>query len=320
MSMYGIKDALEEWLPSIDKILQESNVPIFKRFMQAAILFVDCAVSDSSFDSKEELFNSQAFNEGIMIHVNDWYLKKYGQLAKNPCNSFYSGIVTIYRQPVLVKIPSTTSKVEVPNETAWLTFPDSLQDSESMSDMFQLQIDIKKMPEEELNKLTLEFNDVVSMSRVINLNIMSAVILDKETFNMTQGIWGHIENAISGILSSNDSRVSIACWDLHLAIEKVLKIYLKQVSGNRPYEHNLQTISQKIKVIDPSLDLSLILDLPSDKDAIKYRYSELITNVGNAVEYYKKALLLVSQVTSKLPRSYKFNNMSILIKKAPWAK
>ena len=46
------------------------------------------------------------------------------------------------------------------------------------------------------------------------------------------------------------------------------------------------------------------------------RYSELVTSVNDAVDYYKKALVLVTFVTGTLSRKYRLNNSSLL-NKAP---
>lgn len=320
MSKYELKDAIDENMPFIDEMLQESKVAIFDRFMRAALIFVDLAITYSSFGSKEELLKSEVFFKGIIPLVNDWYWEKYGELAKNPMCEVYSGIVNPYGQPVLVKIPSTTSKIEVPNETAWLTFPDCLQESESLTDMIQTPLILDKLPTSEREALLSEFDEVVSMTRSINLNIMSASELDAETTNMAQGIWSHFEKAIVDILSFKNQQASIGCWELHLAIEKTLKVYLKQADGKKYFGHNLNTLGDKARIYIPEIDLSMIKSLPSDKDAIQLRYSELVHNVDEVVDYYKKALALVFSITRKLARKYKLNNASFLIKMAPWAR
>jgi hypothetical protein len=320
MSEYDLKDAIDKHMPFIDELLQESKIPIFHRFMRAASIFVDVATTDPSYGSKEELLKSEAFFEGIIPLINDWYWEKYGELAKYPNDKVFSGIISPYGQPVLIKIPSTTSRVEVPNETAWLTFPDCLQESESLTDMAQTPLVLDKLPLNEKEMLFLEFNNVVSMTRSINLNIMSASELDAETANMAKGVWSHFEKAIVDILSFQSQQASIGCWELHLAIEKTLKVYLKQADGKRHYGHNLNALGVKAAVYSPDIDLSIIKSLPSDKDAIQLRYSELVKSVDDTLDYYKKALALVAFLSRKLSRKYKFNNASFLIKMVPWAK
>lgn len=110
MSEYELRDYVNDYMPSIDQFFQDLNIPIFERYMRAAITFVDVDIIDSSFDSKDELLESQAFYEGIIPLVNDWYWEQYGELAKNPKVKLLSGIVTPYGQPVLIKIPSTTTR------------------------------------------------------------------------------------------------------------------------------------------------------------------------------------------------------------------
>lgn len=320
MGEYKLKDAIDEHMPVIDELLQSDKIPIFKRFMIAARLFVEDAVIDSSFNSKEELLKSKAYFGIIIPLVNDWYFEKYGQLARNPYVKIYSGIITPYGQPVLIKIPSTTTKVEVPNKTAWMSFPDHLQENESLTEMIKIPLKLEKLTVIEIEKLLTEFNDVVSKTRSINLNIMSADELDEDYSNMAQGIWSHFEKSIVDIISLQNQQASIGCWELHLAIEKTLKVFLNQKDGKKHFGHDLKSLRDKVKSYVPEVDLSLIDSLPSDKDAIQMRYSELITCIDDAVSYYQKALMLVFAITNKLSRKHKFNNSSFLLEMPPWAK
>jgi hypothetical protein len=320
LSKYTLKDAINEHMPFIDELLGESNIPVFKRFIQAASIFVDVAIVDSSFETKEELFKSKAYFEGILPLVNDWYWEKYGQLAKNPKDNVYSGILSSYAQPILIKIPATTSRIEVKGESSWLTFPDCLQSTEILHGMLEPAINLKKLTDNERAKFNEEANQVVSLTRSINLNVMSATDLDSETRSMAVGIWSHFEKAVSDILSFQHEIASIGCWELHLAIEKSFKIFLKQKSGKKHTGHDLMTLSNKSKKYVPDIDVSLISELPSDKEAINLRYAEIIRTTHDAVKYYKNTLLLVDFLTSNLDRNYRFNNASFLIKMAPWAK
>jgi len=320
MSKYELKDAVDEHMPYIDEILNEEKIPIFDRYMKAGLLFVDIAISESSFSSKKDLLKSEVFFKRIVPLVNDWYFSKYGELARNPKNKVYSGIINPYGQPVLVRIPSTTKKVEVPGETVWLTFPDRLHESESLTDMIQTTLMMDRLSLEEKEVLLAEFSDIVSKTRSINLNLMSASELDEETKNMAHGIWSHFEKAILDILSFQDQIASIGCWELHLAIEKTLKVYLKQAEEKKYYGHDLSKLGKRVRNYNSDIDLSTIESLPSDKVAIQLRYSEIISSVYDVVDYYKNALDLCATVTSRLKKRYILNNMAILLKRPPWAK
>lgn len=318
MSEYGMKEAIDEHMPDIDESLQD--IPIFDRFIRAAYRFVDTAVIDSNYENKEDLLKSKAFREGIIPLVNNWYWDNYGELAKSPNIKTYSGIITPHGHPVLVKIPATTINVKVPNETAWFTFPDCLTDNESIEDMAQIKINLDSIPPKEMDRLFTEFSEIVSMTRKINLNLGSVGGAYKETANMASGIWGHIEKAITDILSFQESQASIGCWELHLAIEKTLKVYLKQICGSSKHTHNLEKLGSDINKHDMSLDFSLLKIIPNDKDAINMRYSDIVKNISEVVDYYNKALRLIESVTSKYKRKYSMNNASFLVRVAPWAR
>ena len=158
-----MKAAIDEHMPFIDKQLHELQIPIFNRFFQAACIFVEVAIIDSSFDTKGDLLKSDAFIEGIVPSVNDWYFNKYGNLATKPKDNFYSGIINPFGQPTLIKIPSTISKVEIPNKTAWFTLPDHLQEAELLADMVQVEFESENLSSNETNCLFNEFNEVVSL-------------------------------------------------------------------------------------------------------------------------------------------------------------
>lgn len=320
MSEYSLKDAIDEHLPSIDEMFQEAKIPIFQRFMRAAIAFVRIAIIESSVGTEEELLRSKAFYEVIVPLVNDWYWEKYGDLAKDPTNKILAGIITPYGQPLLIKIPCTTKKIEVPGETIWLKFPDCLQEGESLASMAQTKFSIDTLPVVERHKLQSEFSEIVSMTRSINLDIMVATELDNEIRDMASGIWSHFEKAINDILSFRNQQASIGCWELHLAIEKTLKVYLKQASGKKHYGHNLNDLANKARGHLPDIELTIIDSLPSDKDAIQLRYAELIKSVDDATNYYKSALVLVSTLTKNIKRKISLNNASFLLKAAPWAR
>jgi hypothetical protein len=178
--------------------------------------------------------------------VVDWYMDKYGQLVKPKIN-LLSGIVRYYNQPVLLKIPATTSKVEKEGETAWFTFPDHLQQDETYKSMFASDINFDNLPKDDLAALKKEVEEVVALSRRTRISLMTASILNTTSLNMGDSIWTHIEKAISDIISGIPANISLACWELHLAVEKSLKVYISQFPSKKGWGHDLITLSQHAK-------------------------------------------------------------------------
>jgi len=312
-------------LPYIDEVLTEEQVPIYERFTQAAFIFVKTAVIEHESGTEEDIFDSDGFRKILLPICNDWYFDKYGPLAhrrfyEQPSGEM-SGIATSYAQPLLLKIPKTTITIEKEGETVWLNFLDHLEQKESIKSFIRPELKFDSLSDTNLLNLKKEIVKTVHLSRSIYLNFMSIDDLDKDTSNMSLGVWNHFEKAVSDVLSLRPEIATNACWELHLAIEKTLKVFIKQHnSAEKTLTHDLIKLVNTAKNYGLVLDDNALLELPKDKEAIKFRYAELITSPKQAAEYYKNSLHLVKEVSCQFKRRVKFNNTSFLIKKAPWAR
>ena len=66
-----LKDQINEYMPHIDEILVAQNIPIHKRFFIAGKLFVEIAIQNSSFQSNEELLESEIYRECFLPLFNE---------------------------------------------------------------------------------------------------------------------------------------------------------------------------------------------------------------------------------------------------------
>jgi hypothetical protein len=315
-----LKDHIDEHMPHIDEILAEQNIPIHKRFFIAGKLFVETAIQNSSFQSNEELLESEVYRECILPLFNDWYFEKYGDLAKGLGNDVYSGVVLAYGQPVKLNIPATTIEVIEEGKLAKMTFPDHLQESENLEDLIEPRFKLSKMEGISVRELRSQIERVVTLTRSINLDLNMASHISQSASNMAQGIWSHFENGISGILSLKSERASMACWEFHLAIEKSIKVLIHSKSGSSKYGHNLDDLIAHLSKFESGIDSSSLAGLPSDKDAVKLRYAEIIKTPIDAFKYYLIALEFVGDMVSRLEYKIGIKNASFTLKMAPWAK
>lgn len=311
---------IDQHMPYIDELLAERNIPIHKRFIHAGVLFVEGAVLDSNFDSNKELLESEVYRECVLPLFNDWYFEKYGDLTQGYSNDFYSGMVLAYGQPVLVRMPVTTTSVIEEGKLAKMTFPDHLQESEKFDELIQPKFDLDRMGEKSVNELRAQVEKVVALTRSINLDLNMAGNLGQPVSDMAQGIWRHFEKAISDILTSRNELASVACWEIHLAIEKSLKVLIFDKSGKREHGHNLDSLINSLRNYEQGIDSSRLSTLPSDKDAIKLRYAELIRSPVDAFSYYLVALEFVGNIVSRLEHDISIKNASFTLKMAPWAR
>lgn len=315
-----LKDHIYEHMPYIDEILAEQNIPIDKRFFRAGKLFVETAIKESSFQSNDELLKSEEYRECILPLFHDWYHEKYGDLAKGLESDVYSGIVLAYGQPVKLSIPATTSQVVEEGKLAEMTFPDHLQESEAIEELIQLKFDLSKMEEDSAKELRYQIADIVALTRSINLDVNMASNMSQPASNMAQGIWSHFEKGISDILTSRNELASIACWEFHLAIEKSIKVLIHSKSGTSEHGHNLNDLISSLNKYESGVNSSVLSGLPSDKDAIKLRYAEMIKSPIDAFNYYLIALEFVGDMVSRLEHKIGIKNASITLKMAPWAR
>lgn len=315
-----LKDHIDEYMPHLDEILAEQNIPIHERFFIAGKLFVENAIQHSSFQSNEELLESKVYRECILPLFNDWYFEKYGDLAKGLGNDVYSGIALAYGQPVKLNIPATTNEVIDAGKLAKMTFPDHLQESENLEDLIEPKFELSKMKEILFCELRSQIERVVALTRSINLDLNMASHINKPASDMAKGIWSHFEKGISDILSLKSERASIACWEFHLAIEKSIKVLICSKSGSSKHGHNLDDLIAHLSQFESGIDSSGLAGLPSDKDAIKLRYAEMIKTPIDAFEYYLVALGFVGDIVSRLEHKVRIKNASFTLRMAPWAK
>ena len=315
-----LKDQINEYMPHIDEILVAQNIPIHKRFFIAGKLFVEIAIQNSSFQSNEELLESEIYRECFLPLFNDWYFEKYGDLAKGLGNNVYSGIALAYGQPVKLNIPATTNEVVEEGKLAKMTFPDHLEESEDLEDLIELKFKLSKMKEISVLEFRSQIERVVALTRSINLDLNMASYITQSASDMAQGIWSHFEKGISDILSLKSERASIACWEFHLAIEKSIKVLIHLKSGSSKHGHNLDDLVEHLGQFESGIDSSGLAGLPSDKDAIKLRYAEMIKTPIDAFEYYLIALEFVGDIVSRLEHKIGIKNASFILKMAPWAK
>lgn len=315
-----LKDHIDEHMPYIDEILAEQNIPINKRFFIAGKLFVETAIQKSSFQSNEELLESEVYRECIIPLFNDWYFEKYGDLAKGVGNDMYSGVVLVYGQPVKLNIPATTNEVIEEGKLSKMTFPDHLQETEKLEDLIEPKFKLSKMEEISVCELRSQIEQVVALTRSINLDLNMASHINQSASDMAQGIWSHFEKGISDILSFKNERASVACWEFHLAIEKAIKVLIHSKSGSGKRGHNLDDLIAHLSKFESGIDSSGLAGLPSDRDAIKLRYAEMIKTPIDACEYYLIAIGFVGDIVSRLEHMVGIKNASFTLKMAPWAK
>ncbi|HEY9210729.1 MAG TPA: hypothetical protein VIO56_04900 [Methylotenera sp.] len=307
-----------EW---IDKVLHGEGVPVYGRPLKASFLFLNACVKEVSIGTKEDFVKHEAFS--ILVgHAQNWYEQKYGSLANKKNKQKLSGLAKFLNEYVLLEIPTTLSKVEVPNETAWLIFPNEMHHQEFFTSFYDGELPLNKLSTDELADFQTLIKHSVNCSRKISLNLNLASMLSDEGYAMRNTIWTHVETAITNILTQELDKCSAAGWELFLAIEKMLKIYLSQFDVFKN-THDIEALVRAAKNVGLDINYDNIKKSLLEytyHDFIKMRYAELKIDHNQAYCLYKNTLDVLLLISENIKREFEMNNAAFLIKKAPWAR
>jgi len=117
-------------------------------------------------------------------------------------------------------------------------------------------------------------------------------------------------------------KISTSYWEIHLAIEKTVKLIILKNGRDHQNKHSLDKlckIANNIKGI--KLDCRIFSSFPSDNEAIKQRYGEgSYFTIQEAVNNLISANAVISKLTNLLKRQFIMNNARFLIALPPWEK
>lgn len=309
--------AAGHWLELFDSSFAQNNLPLHARPLQSAVWLVKDGIEELPFgDSKEDFFDKEWF-AALVIAVREWYQERYGAMAFEPVRDVLSGLVLLHGTPVKIAARVTVARVEAEGETSWCIFPDAIHESESLKSFFPTHPNLDTLPTDDRAELEVRVATIVRSARSINLALQAGSDLSDEAEQMAAGIWGHIEKAVADILTLKPAVAAVGCWELHLAVEKAFKVFLRQNGGSMT-GHNLNKLSTASAKFGLEVTQSVLAKLPDEHRAINLRYGETDIEISEAVENYAAALQLVYEITGKLRRTYSFNNAGFLLKKPRW--
>lgn len=316
----GLKEFMDYQLPIFDQMLAENQEPLSKRPLSAAFYFVQHCVIEIKGETKENFLEKEWFRS-IYRLIKQWYKERYGDALKETSDYVALGIVLVYNTPFQLRIPLSISQEKEGNDKQWFCLPCSVIDGENVLDWIVKKPNIENMSKDELKDLQKSIINFAANVRSTHVNLMSAS-LEKNLHKISSTIQAHIDKAIQDILSLDPGRISTSYWEIHLAIEKAVKLIILQNGRDHQNKHDLDKlckIANNIKGI--KLDCNLFSGLPKDDEAIKQRYGEgSFYTIQEAVINVVHASEVVSRLTKLLNREFVMNNARFLIALPPWEK
>ncbi|NQS99612.1 MAG: DUF429 domain-containing protein, partial [Candidatus Omnitrophica bacterium] len=269
----GLREFIEYQLPIFDDILAESQKPLHERPLAAAFYFVDYCIVEIKGDTKENFAEKEWFKSLYKL-IKQWYNERYATALKVNNDYIAFGVVLIHKTPFQLNIPLSIAQEKEGDGKRWFCLPISIQNNENVVDWIENKPNLEKMPEADLGDLKKTISDIATNNRAIHVNLMSAS-LESALHKISSTIPAHLDKAVRDILSLNGGRISTSYWEIHLAIEKAIKLIILQNDRDHQNKHNLDflcRIANNIRGI--SLDCSVFSNFPSDNEAIRQRYGE----------------------------------------------
>lgn len=309
---------LRETLPWIDEHLASSGTPVQNRPLIVACQIVDLFVIEIRGDTKENYFDKTWF-AGIFKLIYKWYERRYGDTLKKSRQAKAFGIVTYFGTPYLLQVPLVFTEPGE-NGTAWLHFPREVLPSEDSLGWIETPLPLDTMKPKHKQALRIAATRVASALRAINLDLNLADLTEERHRGLARSVIRHLEKAASDTVANDRENISLAIWDLQMACEKSIKVYLSQKKIEYPATHDLRKL-QKLALdgADWPEARAAMPGMPSEKRVIAWRYAEIRPPTPKEVErIYNSALSLCGEYAKRLSRKLVLNNASIQLRRPPW--
>ncbi|VAV84605.1 hypothetical protein MNBD_DELTA01-1815 [hydrothermal vent metagenome] len=301
-------------LPAFDDFLINRQVQLTDRPFIATDMFIGmCLVNTPSY-TKDEFRKSSWFKE-FDVAITKWYAKRYAGAMNNTKDNFAPGVILIYGVPFELKIPLNTYQVEKPGETAWICFPHTVLPEENVCEWLISPPNLEDMKSKDITNVKKSIIKTAGAIRSIRINLLTASLNDSVVMrSQANSIPSHLHKSAKDILSWREAFPSIAFWEIHLAVEKTFKVFLRQRGKIPPKTHDI-TILAKLAEQTNELTIkhSLLESLPSHKEAIRSRYNENThRTIKDAVLAYHTSLDIIETCTKALHRKIILNNVRFL--------
>lgn len=309
---------LRETLPWIDEHLAASGTAVQDRPLTAARQIVDLFVIEIHGDTKEN-YHQKTWFARIFKSIYKWYERRYGDTLKKSRQARALGIVTYFGTPYLLHVPLVFTE---PGEdgTAWVNFPREVLPSEDPLGWIETPPPFDTMTPKRKQALRIAATHVATALRAINLDLNTADTTEEKHRGLARSVIRHFEKAASDTAANDRENSSLAIWELQMACEKSIKVYLSQKQIDYPATHDLRHL-QKLALdgADWSEVRAAMPGMPSEKRVMAWRYAEIPPPKPKEMErIYKSALCLCGEYAKRLSRKLIMKNASIQIRRPPW--
>jgi HEPN domain-containing protein len=312
------KDILNEALPQIDAVLASRNDKLSLRPVKAAVIFVEHYIAKIENENKDDLFDKPWF-VAFLNYIDDWYRERYRDSYDSSSTNF-KGLVFLHSYPFLLDFPISKYVDEGDKDTCSLYFLSDYCEHDDWKSYVQQAPNLNTLSEHEHEKLKSDVVLEIGMHRNAfhNYAMMDDQNLaDKSSYEYVRK---HLENAILNICSSVGGSFNIAIWDLHLALEKLLKLIIEQEKGDYPKHHNLNKLLTYSTIKNNEKIECLLSQFPNHKEVIDMRYGKPeVTDIEQVRAYYTTTVQLILELSKYVKTKLSVHNAVFYLKRGKYA-
>ena len=309
--------AIWQLLPDIDDDLNLIGCPLWKRTMDATnILLSDFLTVEPKSDKPP--FEQKWFAI-IFAIVADWFETRYGQALKDKQGELL-GIVEIHSLPFKVGITPNYRQAHPSGEQSTLFFGPKLGEFECPRDWISAPPALLNLTASESLRLDHDLRSLTAQLRSINLYLKMGYPAPDRYVQHRNATLLSVRKAAEHIARRTEEDYASAAWEIHFAIENVIKTLISQTGAVPVQEHKLTELIRQVKSLNIPLDIEGKTGfLPSANRAIQSRYGHPFPGGYRAViTLYKKSLPLIVEISSHVKRAHIGDDAAITMRKPPW--
>lgn len=312
-----LAELLGPWMELFDQVFADE--PVHRRPLLVAMMLVSEEVITAP-GSDESNYLEQEWFGAIVTTTTNWYLTTYGSELLDTPESTVRAAVLIYGSIFEVLVPSNPTRPGQKPGTAIIYFTSGLLPDEDPRKWIRNPPNLDRIDELQAATLQTALIDVCTRTRSVINGLAGADLESERVQALAASITTHIDNAIRGFCEGGAAGKQLAIWELHLAVEKAMKVFILRQGSAPPNTHNL-VILERLAAENGLATFSthLLSLLPSATDAVRYRYGELPTPpVLTFCQWYVAALEVVDHCVNALPRGFFSRHASLIIQALPW--
>mgnify|MGYP000077249071 CR=1 FL=1 len=322
-----LEKILGEWLDFIDQTLAEQGQPLHMRPLFAATQFIKFGIVAVKNGEEEaapgefpEYADSKWFKT-IYKATEKWYHQRFGKALAAKKSEEYEAVTLVRNTPYLFKVPMTTTQVEIPGETAWICFHESVQHDENVLEWLCHRPNYELLSQESVEAARSLTKEIASNLRAIHIALIGIGNSNPKMLEMSQHILPNLREVALFLVKGDAHNLKLSYWPMQMACELVLKCLAQQRVQTFKETHDLFHLYDQMPESPPPFPRKKLSKLPNWKKMTDFRYGGgQSVSISQTFDAYRATVAIVAASASAFKKNLVLNKAKFLIKLQRWMK